>query len=74
MYDCRTAGEKAQGYGLSLRPKVRPLYGLKMVLPFERQPLLHKRYSSLSSPDLTRSYAHEKEDVARGEEYANFLK
>ena len=28
--------------------------GDKMVLPFERQPLLHKRYASLSSPELTR--------------------
>lgn len=45
-----------------------------MVLPFERQPLLHKRYASLSSPELTRSYSDENEDSARGEEYANFLK
>ncbi|KAK2552825.1 hypothetical protein P5673_025993 [Acropora cervicornis] len=45
-----------------------------MVLPFERQPLLHKRYAALSSPDLTRSYLDENGDSIEGEEYANFLK
>lgn len=45
-----------------------------MVLPFERQPLLHKRYAALSSPDLTRSYLGENGDSIEGEEYANFLK
>lgn len=45
-----------------------------MVLPFERQPLLHKRYAALSSPDLTRSYVGENGDSIEGEEYANFLK
>lgn len=45
-----------------------------MVLPFERQPLLHKRYASLSSPDLTRFNSDNHDDSAKGEEYANFLK
>ena len=45
-----------------------------MVLPFERQPLLHKRYAALSSPDLTRSYLGENGNSIEGEEYANFLK
>lgn len=46
-----------------------------MVLPFERQPLLHKRYATLSSPELSRSFAVETDDTTtRGEEYANFLK
>lgn len=45
-----------------------------MVLPFERQPLLHKRYATLSSPDLSRSFSEENEDSARGDEYAAFLK
>ena len=45
-----------------------------MVLPFERQPLLHKRYATLSSPDFSRSFSEENEDSARGDEYAAFLK
>ncbi|XP_078382574.1 uncharacterized protein LOC144665242 [Oculina patagonica] len=45
-----------------------------MVLPFERQPLLHKRYATLSSPDLTRFHSDENGDSAKGDEYANFLK
>ncbi|RMX61067.1 hypothetical protein pdam_00020654 [Pocillopora damicornis] len=45
-----------------------------MVLPFERQPLLHKRYASLSSPELTRFSQGESGDASRGDEYANFLK
>lgn len=45
-----------------------------MVLPFERQPLLHKRYAALSSPDLTRFNSDKHDDSGKGEEYANFLK
>ncbi|KAJ7382893.1 hypothetical protein OS493_031951 [Desmophyllum pertusum] len=45
-----------------------------MVLPFERQPLLHKRYTTLSSPELTRFYPAENDESPKGDEYANFLK
>lgn len=45
-----------------------------MALPFERQPLLHKRYASLSSPELTRFSRDENGEASKGDEYANFLK
>ena len=70
-----TAGESRSGKdGWCLSAKKLFLWWGKMVLPFERQPLLHKRYATLSSPDLSRSFSEENEDSARGDEYAAFLK
>lgn len=73
--DLGTAGERKSGKdGWYLSAKKLFLWWGKMVLPFERQPLLHKRYATLSSPDLSRSFSEENEDSARGDEYAAFLK
>lgn len=47
-----------------------------MVLPFDRQPLLHKRYELLDLPvseQATNSPRGNSED-RKGDEYANFLK
>lgn len=50
-----------------------------MVLPFHRQPLLHKRYANLDLPVNEKASkspiqtAIQKED-GKGDEYANFLK
>lgn len=57
-----------------LTPNRSSINGVKMVLPFERQPLLHKRYTTLSSPELTRFYPAENDESPKGDEYANFLK
>ena len=47
-----------------------------MVLPFHRQPLLHKRYAYLSPPQNGRDEPSQLEDQPHkaGDEYANFLR
>lgn len=49
-----------------------------MVLPFDRQPLLHKRYEMLDLPaseqQATRSPRGTGSEEYKGDEYANFLK
>ena len=45
-----------------------------MVLPFQRQPLLHKRYAYLSLPAGTDTPNAVADGPVNGEEYANFLK
>ena len=45
-----------------------------MVLPFDRQPLLHKRYAYLALPAGLDAPKESKEPSPGGEEYANFLR
>lgn len=76
MFNTESGGEcsKSGRDESVLTPNRSSINGVKMVLPFERQPLLHKRYTTLSSPELTRFYPAENDESPKGDEYANFLK